>query len=559
MSQRNPLDSFFDTSVGSGSSRIDELLGIRPITEEERAAKRTRLAEPEVPRRNEPLPTGSIPNISKDVKERAAQLSPIYKEVSAKYGVPYDLLMAQAHAESQFNPAAVSPKGARGTAQFMPATAQRFGLTNPNDPVASAHAQAKYMRNLLDMFGGDPSLALAGYNAGEGNVKKYGGIPHFEETQKYVARVNQLRGLYGAQGTAPEGVLDVSNPSSPAAQYLAPSAGPAQPSMIPVLLSTGETINVDPNHTLDDVARILKDNGEDAVPMRGFQTPQGEVVNVPYTMGDEDIMHTLRRDAPELTVAKGEPVPDYTSLSAAAKSSLKGSLGQLGHGAAELAKAAGFEGAGKAAEEWARQKQKEAAGAFEMPTEEQAGFIKRKVGIPLVQAGAGIVPILPAMAVPGVGGLATAAGLMGTQELGALKERAEAEGKQFKVGEAAPYAAAAGAVNLLPWGRIAPLFRAASEDAILGSREAIQAMVAKEGVEATQQKIGGYVSNALKNAGMTELLVPLLILRLLCLSVPIRTNRSGIKVRLKNTRTRWLKAPRSMQSLVQVQVLLVAI
>ena len=504
MSQRNPLDSFFDTSVGSGSSRIDELLGIRPITEEERAAKRTRLAEPEVPRRNEPLPTGSIPNISKDVKERAAQLSPIYKEVSAKYGVPYDLLMAQAHAESQFNPAAVSPKGARGTAQFMPATAQRFGLTNPNDPVASAHAQAKYMRNLLDMFGGDPSLALAGYNAGEGNVKKYGGIPHFEETQKYVARVNQLRGLYGAQGTAPEGVLDVSNPSSPAAQYLAPSAGPAQPSMIPVLLSTGETINVDPNHTLDDVARILKDNGEDAVPMRGFQTPQGEVVNVPYTMGDEDIMHTLRRDAPELTVAKGEPVPDYTSLSAAAKSSLKGSLGQLGHGAAELAKAAGFEGAGKAAEEWARQKQKEAAGAFEMPTEEQAGFIKRKVGIPLVQAGAGIVPILPAMAVPGVGGLATAAGLMGTQELGALKERAEAEGKQFKVGEAAPYAAAAGAVNLLPWGRIAPLFRAASEDAILGSREAIQAMVAKEGVEATQQKIGGYVSNALKNAGMTE-------------------------------------------------------
>lgn len=504
MSQRNPLDFLFDTSVGSGSSKLDELLGIRPITEEERAANAARIAERESSLRGEELPTGPMPSLSKDAKERAAQLAPIYQEVSSKYGVPFDLLMAQAHAESQFNPSAVSSKGAVGTAQFMPATAKRFGLTNPSDPVASAHAQAKYMRNLLDMFGGDPSLALAGYNAGEGNVQKAGGIPHFEETQKYVARVNQLRGLYTGQGAAPAGMLDVSNPNSPAAQYLAPSAQPAQPSMVPVLLSTGETINVDPNHTLNDVARILKENGEDAIPMRGFQTPQGETVNVPYTMGDEDIMHTLRRDAPELTVAKGEPVPDYTSYGAAGKQALKSSVGQLGLGGAELAKAAGFPEAAKTAEDWARQKQKEAAAAFEMPTEEQAGFLKRKVGIPLVQAGAGIVPILPAMAIPGVGGLATAAGLMGTQELGALKERAEAEGKDFKLGEAAPYAAAAGAVNLLPWGRIAPLFRAASEDAILGSREAIRAMVEKEGIEVTQQKLGSYVGQALKNAGLAE-------------------------------------------------------
>lgn len=499
MSQRTPLDSFFDTSVGSGSSKLDELLGIRPITEEERAANRARYEEP----------TPEIPSMQGDAREKMAWA----KQYLESKGLPSHLAagaLGNVMAESGGRTSAVGDAGASvGAFQWQKERLHGGGGYTGLIPYAKAAGSSPYdLKTQLDYFldelqGPEKKAYLAALNTKTPEEAAAALAEHYERPagKDYSKRMAYARQIAG--GT-PEGMLDVSNPNSPAAQYLAPPAQPAQPAMVPVLLSTGETINVDPNHTLDDVARILKDNGEDAIPMRGFQTVQGEVINVPYTMGDEDIMHTLRRDAPELTVAKGEPVPDYTSLGAAGKQALKSSLGQLGLGGAELAKAVGAEGIAKTAEEWARQKQKEAAGAFEMPTEEQAGFIKRKVGIPLVQAGAGIVPILPAMAVPGVGGLATAAGLMGTQELGVLKERAEAEGKDFKLGEAAPYAAAAGAVNLLPWGRIAPLFRAASEDAILGSREAIRAMVAKEGVEATQQKLGGYVGQALKNAGLAE-------------------------------------------------------
>jgi soluble lytic murein transglycosylase-like protein len=119
-----------------------------------------------------------------------------------KYARIYDLdpnvLLTQLWQESKFNPVAVSPAGAKGIAQFMPATAKRFGLKDPFDVEASIHAQAKYMRFLLNKFG-DYALALAGYNAGEGNVQKYGNkIPPFAETRNYVkeilTRVKRLAG-----------------------------------------------------------------------------------------------------------------------------------------------------------------------------------------------------------------------------------------------------------------------------------------------------------------------------------------------------------------------------
>jgi soluble lytic murein transglycosylase-like protein len=119
-----------------------------------------------------------------------------------KYARIYDLdpnvLLTQLWQESKFNPVAVSPAGAKGIAQFMPATAKRFGLKDPFDVEASIHAQAKYMRFLLNKFG-DYALALAAYNAGEGNVQKYSNkIPPFAETRNYVkeilTRVKRLAG-----------------------------------------------------------------------------------------------------------------------------------------------------------------------------------------------------------------------------------------------------------------------------------------------------------------------------------------------------------------------------
>ena len=125
---------------------------------------------------------------------------------SRRWNVPAELLAAQLYAESNFNPFAESPAGARGIAQFMPATARSYGLDNPYDPNASIEAQARYMRHLLDRFG-TPSLALAAYNAGPGSVAKHGGIPPFAETQAYVARVLGL--MSGAGGGLGELLLGI--------------------------------------------------------------------------------------------------------------------------------------------------------------------------------------------------------------------------------------------------------------------------------------------------------------------------------------------------------------
>jgi soluble lytic murein transglycosylase-like protein len=96
------------------------------------------------------------------------------------------------HQESSFKRGAISPKGARGLMQLMPGTAARFGVSNIFDPKQNIEGGARYMRFLLDHFDGDVSLALAGYNAGEGAVLKYGRrIPPYRETQEYVRRISQ--------------------------------------------------------------------------------------------------------------------------------------------------------------------------------------------------------------------------------------------------------------------------------------------------------------------------------------------------------------------------------
>jgi len=107
-------------------------------------------------------------------------------------GVDPALIYSVMHQESSFKPGAISNKGARGLMQLMPLTAARFGVTNIFDPRQNIEGAAKYLKLLLNMFGGNEKLALAGYNAGEGAVLKYGRqIPPYRETQEYVRRISQ--------------------------------------------------------------------------------------------------------------------------------------------------------------------------------------------------------------------------------------------------------------------------------------------------------------------------------------------------------------------------------
>jgi len=119
----------------------------------------------------------------------AAEYEPMIKACAEKYGVNINLVKAVIHAESGYNPNAVSNKGASGLMQLMPGTAKSLNVNNSFNPKDNVEGGVKYLRFLLDTFRGDIQLALAAYNAGMGNVAKYGGIPPFPETRTYIDRV----------------------------------------------------------------------------------------------------------------------------------------------------------------------------------------------------------------------------------------------------------------------------------------------------------------------------------------------------------------------------------
>lgn len=121
------------------------------------------------------------------------------EEASEYFGVDPSLVRAVIHAESAFNKFAVSPKGARGLMQLMPATARELGVSNSFEPEDNIWGGVKYLSQLLQRLGNE-SLAVAAYNAGEGPVRKYNGIPPYSETQSYVKRVLRLKKQYSQRG-----------------------------------------------------------------------------------------------------------------------------------------------------------------------------------------------------------------------------------------------------------------------------------------------------------------------------------------------------------------------
>jgi soluble lytic murein transglycosylase-like protein len=111
--------------------------------------------------------------------------------IAQKHSLPPQLVHSVISVESGYNPNAISPKGAQGLMQLIPATAHRFGVNNVFNPVENVEGGAKYLQYLLELYKGDFRLALAAYNAGEGAVNKYRGIPPYPETVNYINQVGR--------------------------------------------------------------------------------------------------------------------------------------------------------------------------------------------------------------------------------------------------------------------------------------------------------------------------------------------------------------------------------
>jgi soluble lytic murein transglycosylase-like protein len=152
---------------------------------------------------------------------RPAGIDEAVQQIAASHSLPPLLVHSVIQVESNYNPRAVSSKGALGLMQLMPATARRFGVANVFDPVANIEGGARYLKYLLDLYKGDYRLALAAYNAGEGAVEKYGSVPPYPETQNYLVLVNrQIQKGLAASPPPPE-----TRPAEPKIEAL-PAGGP---------------------------------------------------------------------------------------------------------------------------------------------------------------------------------------------------------------------------------------------------------------------------------------------------------------------------------------------
>jgi len=149
---------------------------VRAVIRERPAAQRAVASAPSPPPSGLAGGSGIIETVDRIAQQN--QLSPL-------------LVHSVIRAESNYNPNAISPKGAQGLMQLIPSTARRFGVSNVFDPADNIQGGARYLKYLLALYKGDEALALAAYNAGEGAVSRYGGVPPFPETQDYVAKVRQ--------------------------------------------------------------------------------------------------------------------------------------------------------------------------------------------------------------------------------------------------------------------------------------------------------------------------------------------------------------------------------
>ena len=195
---------------GGGSYRVD-LARVERIVDDEVVVD-TVLVEPDLYAEGGPF------DLSYSENRKAlfgTEYDALIDQAAKKYDVDASLVSALIRAESNYAPKAVSRKGARGLMQLMPATAKRLSVRQPFDPASNVQGGVRYLRELVDRFGHHPELVLAAYNAGEGAVESYGGVPPYRETMAYV---NRIMGWWQAAPASVPAPAPASAPATTAAR-----------------------------------------------------------------------------------------------------------------------------------------------------------------------------------------------------------------------------------------------------------------------------------------------------------------------------------------------------
>ncbi|MFN2511196.1 MAG: transglycosylase SLT domain-containing protein [Pyrinomonadaceae bacterium] len=185
--------------VGGARFKVDEVNETSAGAWYSRGTLSVFLARERISRIERIEPGSTTPDATnRDWTSGNANVDELIKINGARYGIDPYLVFCVIEQESNFRSRAVSPKGARGLMQLMPGTARRLGVRRPFDAAENIKGGTQYLRELMDMFGGQVNLVLASYNAGEGAVKKYGrSVPPYRETREYVRRIGKRYGLHG--------------------------------------------------------------------------------------------------------------------------------------------------------------------------------------------------------------------------------------------------------------------------------------------------------------------------------------------------------------------------
>lgn len=501
------FSALYDPSVSGG--QLDELLGFRPITEEERAGWRKE-QEDELralmgEQRVEPS-LARMPELGGDTKEKMLWA----KGYLESQGLPSHLAagaIGNVLAESGGRTSAVGDSGASvGAFQWNKERLHGGGGYMGLIPYAKAVGASPYdLKTQLDYFlhelqGPEKKAYLAALGTKTPEEAAAAFAEHYERPlgKDYSKRMAYARQIAGGAIQSPAGSpADQLLPAQPDAQQ-----GPDLSGFEPIMLSNGQQAYMEKGMSLEETAKQLKKMKIDAEPMRQFNIQSDRPVYVPHDMDDKEALGYLRKDHPDILKAAG--LPTDTSAWGAYKQQLATATGQLGVAAGIGLEELGAEGMGQVLQEKGRALEEEAKSMFVEPTEAEAGALKRYVGLPLARGAASLTAVAPALLAGGPGGLAAAGVLSGAQEYGALEQKAREEGKPFERTEALAPAAAIGVVNAAADKFLLPFFKLASSEAGVASGQAIKQLVENEGMDVARQKVGSYVGDMLKQAGMAE-------------------------------------------------------